>query len=88
MLENPRFEFQLNALEKEYGETLNTILKENQTLNLVPYGNHCRGPKFMDYSHKITPKLEETFTQICNQIEGFDYGRMDIMFSNFDLMLK
>ena len=84
LLKDPRYEFQLEVLQKEYGDRLNQILPENESLNLVPYGNHCRGTKFIDFSHYITPKLEETFTQICNQINGFYYGRMDIMFDSFE----
>ena len=84
LLKDPRYEFQLDVLQKEYGDRLNQILPENESLNLVPYGNHCRGTKFIDFSHYITPKLEETFTQICNQINGFYYGRMDIMFDSFE----
>lgn len=84
LLKDPRYEFQLEVLQKEYGDQLNQILPENESLNLVPYGNHCRGTKFIDFSHYITPKLEETFTQICNQINGFYYGRMDIMFDSFE----
>lgn len=84
LLKDPRYEFQLEALQKEYGNQLNQVLKENETINLVPYGNHCRGTKFVDFSHCITPQLEDSFTQICNQINGFYYGRMDIMFESFE----
>ncbi|MCO6173903.1 D-alanine--D-alanine ligase [Flavobacterium sp. NRK F10] len=84
LLKDPRYEFQIEVLEKEYNNYLDTILPEGETFNLVPYGNHCRGTKFIDRSHKITTKLEATFTEICNQIEGFHYGRMDIMFTDFE----
>lgn len=81
---DPRYQFQLKTLEEEYKEKLDTILKVNETINLVPYGNHCRGTKFIDASNLITPKLTDTFNTICNQIEGFNYGRMDIMFSSYE----
>lgn len=82
--QDPRYQFQIKALEKEYGSKLNEILSENNSLNLVPYGNHCRGTKFIDASTKITPKLIETFNFICDKIDGFHYGRMDIMFDNYN----
>lgn len=88
LLKDPRHEFQIKVLEHEYGEKLNQILAKDEFVNLVPYGNHCRGTKFIDSSHFITPKLEETFTQICNQISGFNYGRMDIMFNSFEDLEK
>ena len=84
LLQDPRYQFQLKVLSKEYGEKLNQILPKDESINLVPYGNHCRGTKFLDFSMYITPRLENTFTQICNQINGFYYGRMDIMFDSFE----
>lgn len=84
LLKDPRYEFQLEVLQNEYGNKLNEILPLNETINLVPYGNHCRGTKFIDFSHQITPQLETKFTEICNQIDGFHYGRMDIMFDSFE----
>lgn len=80
---DPRFELQIPALEKEFPLLIDTILEENKTVNLVPYGNHCRGTKFVDASHKITPKMIETFNDICSRIDGFHFGRMDIMYNSY-----
>lgn len=85
---DPRYQFQLKKLEEEYQEKLNQILLKDETINLVPYGNHCRGTKFIDASSKITPKLNETFNIICNQIDGFYFGRMDIMFQSYEDLEK
>lgn len=81
--EDKRYLLQLEVLEEEYKDKLNTILSEGETINLVPYGNHCRGTKFVDASHEITPEMIESFNTICNQIEGFYFGRMDIMYHSF-----
>lgn len=81
--QDKRYLLQLEVLEAEYKEKLNTILSEGETINLVPYGNHCRGTKFVDASHEITPEMIESFNTICNQIEGFYFGRMDIMYHSF-----
>ena len=83
-----RYLMQLNALEIEYKEKLNHVLRDGETLNLVPYGNHCRGTKFVDSSYEITPEMEKTFNLICEQIDGFHYGRMDIMFASFEDLVK
>lgn len=80
---DPRYELQIAVLEKEFTEIIDTILEKNKTINLVPYGNHCRGTKFIDASYEITPKMTETFNAICSRIDGFNFGRMDIMFNNF-----
>ncbi|MGV7107806.1 D-alanine--D-alanine ligase [Flavobacterium sp. U410] len=84
LCKDPRYEFQLASLEEEYQDQLNEVLPQGKSINLVPYGNHCRGTKFVDASQYITPKLEATFTKICDQINGFYYGRMDIMFTTFE----
>jgi hypothetical protein len=82
--ENPRYELQLKVLRQEYGKRLLDILPEGEKLNLVPYGNHARGAKFIDGSDQITAKLEETFNEICVQIPGFFFGRMDVMYNTFE----
>jgi hypothetical protein len=80
---NPRFELQLQSLQREYGNQLNEILHFGEKRNLVPYGNHARGAKFIDASHKISPQLIATFNEICLQIPEFYFGRLDVMFNHW-----
>ncbi len=82
--ENPRYELQLNVLKKEYGKKLFEILPKGEKLNLVPYGNHARGAKFLDGSHWITPELTKTINEMCLQIPGFYFGRLDIMYNSIE----
>lgn len=81
---NPRYELQLNALKLEYGNKLLKVLPKGEQLNLVPYGNHARGAKFIDGSHWITPKLTETINEMCLQIPGFYFGRLDVMYNSWE----
>ncbi len=81
---NPRYEFQLKALEKEYGSQLKTILAKGEKRNLVPYGNHARGAKFLDYSHLISPELTKVIDEMCLQISEFYFGRMDLMYNTWE----
>lgn len=81
---DPRYELQLPVLEKELNEKIHTVLPKNEQLNLVPYGNHCRGTKFIDASPKISAKLTETIDAMCQQIDGFYYGRMDLMYNTWE----
>ena len=81
---NPRYEFQLKTLEKEYGTQLKTILAKAEKRNLVPYGNHARGAKFLDYSHLISPELTKVIDEMCLQIPEFYFGRMDLMYNSWD----
>lgn len=85
---NPRYAMQLPALEKEYTTQLQEILPENVERNLVPYGNHCRGTKFMDYSSLITDELIDSIDTVCQQINGFYFGRLDIMYHSWEDLEK
>ncbi|SHM88641.1 ATP-grasp domain-containing protein [Flavobacterium chilense] len=80
--QNSRFALQLDTLKSKYGKALDTILPQDEELNLVPFGNHVRGSKFTDVSHWINEKLTETFNDICLQIPDFYFGRLDIMFQS------
>lgn len=82
--QNPRYELQSKALRKEYGDKLQEVLPAGEKRNLVPYGNHARGAKFIDASHLSTEKLTETINEICGQIPGFYFGRLDIMYNTFE----
>jgi hypothetical protein len=81
---NPRYEFQLKALQKEYGNQLETILAKGEKRNLVPYGNHARGAKFLDYSHLISLELTKVIDEMCLQIDEFYFGRMDLMYNTWE----
>lgn len=78
---DPRHEMQLNALKREYGSKLDRVLDNGEQQNLVPYGNHIRGAKFIDGSHWITPKLNQVINEMCLQIDGFYFGRLDLMYN-------
>ncbi len=81
---NPRYEFQLKVLEKEYGNQLNTTLAKGEKINLVPYGNHARGAKFLDYSNRISPELTKVIDEMCLQVPEFYFGRMDLMYNTWE----
>lgn len=81
---DPRYALQLKALQKEYGNQLNEVIPKGEKRNLVPYGNHARGAKFIDVSHLISEKLTQTIDAICLQIPEFYFGRMDVMYQSWD----
>ncbi|MEO7976252.1 D-alanine--D-alanine ligase [Flavobacterium sp.] len=80
----PRFQLQLEVLKEEYGDQLQRVLQKDEAINLVPFGNHARGAKFLDGSNLITPKLTATIDEIAQQIPEFYFGRFDIMYNNFE----
>lgn len=81
--QNPRFALQLEVLKMEYGEGLKEILPKGEKRNLVPYGNHARGAKFIDVSHLVSEKLTKVIDDMCLQINEFYFGRMDLMYNNW-----
>lgn len=80
---NPRYELQLDALRKEYGPQLQEVLSKGEKRNLVPYGNHARGAKFIDASGLITDKLTQVIDKMCLQVPEFYFGRLDLMYHSW-----
>jgi hypothetical protein len=79
-----RFLLQIGQLEKLYGDKMNDVLPAGLVKELVPYGNHARGAKFIDDSHLADETLTGSIDAICRQIDGFYYGRLDVRFSNWE----
>jgi hypothetical protein len=78
----------LKDLEEIYGNKLEQVLPLGEKKILVPYGNHCRGAKFIDLSFKINDKLTEVIDNCCKQIPEFHFGRLDIKFLSWEALEK
>lgn len=83
IVRNPRYALQLKILKQEYGYQLRAILMKGEKRNLVPYGNHARGAKFIDASNLISDKLTKVIDDMCQEIPEFYYGRLDVMYANW-----
>jgi hypothetical protein len=81
---DPRSILQIPILKKTLPTLLKEVLPLNQRRLIVPYGNHSRGAKFIDESHRIDDKLNASIDQIAKSIPGFYFGRMDIRFSSWE----
>jgi hypothetical protein len=81
---NDRYILQFPALRDRYGSFLQQVPATGEEHLLAPYGNHSRGAKFLDWSDRITPGLEETIDALCRQIPGFYFGRLDIKFVGWE----
>ncbi len=79
-----RFVLQLDALRRTLPVTLTQVLPGGETKLVVPYGNHCRGAKFIDQSHLVNDALVKTIDNLCSQIPGFHFGRLDIRYSSWE----
>ncbi|MBS1602988.1 MAG: NRDE family protein [Bacteroidetes bacterium] len=85
---DPRHHLQLRVLTARYGHLLDTILPSGINYTLVPYGNHCLGSKFVDWSNRISDQLAEVIDGVCRQIPEFYYGRLDIKFADWNDLLN
>ena len=79
-----RYILQIPVLDKTYGNSLEKILATGEELLLVPYGNHIRGAKFIDLTHLVDEQLTQTIDNVCRQVNGFYYGRLDIRYNSWE----
>ena len=79
-----RYILQLPVLRKTYGDDLKKVLRHGEEYLLVPYGNHVRGAKFIDASHLVDDQLTRTIDHVCQQVEGFYFGRLDIRYHSWE----
>ena len=84
ILAEPRSLLQYDALKKTFGTKLSQIPEKGDRLTLVPYGNHARGAKFLDLTHLADEGFDRSWDHICGQIPGFYFGRLDVMYDDWD----
>jgi hypothetical protein len=88
LLQNDRYILQLPALKKLYAKEWNDVVDRGVIKLLVPYGNHARGAKFIDQSAWADEALTAIADNLCTQIPGFYFGRLDIRYDNLDDLKK
>ncbi len=86
--QNNRYILQLPALQKIYAAEWNTVIDKGTIKMLVPYGNHARGAKFIDQSAWADEALTAMADNLCTQIPGFYFGRLDIRYDNLEDLRK
>lgn len=76
--------FQLPQLKIKYGTELNRVPSKGELINLVAYGNHARGAKFIDHSKLADKDLINFIDEVCQQIPSFYFGRLDIRYNTIE----
>jgi hypothetical protein len=61
-----------------FRDRLDEIIPEGEEILLEPIGNHNRGTCFLNAEHLINDQLLGVFSNISENIQGFDYGRFDV----------
>ncbi len=59
-------------------EHLYRVPEEGEQIPIVELGTHARGAIFGDGKELITDALVEKVNVICDNVEGFDFGRLDL----------
>lgn len=84
VLSKDRYFLQLEHVRQAYPTRMQDVLPKGESMILIPYGNHARGSKFTNISYKITDRLTDTIDKLCQQIDGFYYGRLDIRYNTWE----
>jgi len=86
--QNKRYVLYWQSIAHELGNKTKCVLSKGENLQLLDYGNHARGSKFIDGTHLVNEQLETLFNNICTQIDGFYFGRLDIKYNTWAELLQ
>ncbi len=78
LLKNPRAILQMPRLMREKPELLRKIPALGEKIIVEHIGNHCRGTKFLNYNHLITPEMVADFAKIQTDLPNCYVFRLDL----------
>ncbi|MFY0605594.1 MAG: ATP-grasp domain-containing protein [Cyclobacteriaceae bacterium] len=81
---NPRALLQIDFEHSRFEQLMQTIPDKGEHVKVEPIGNHSRGTIFLDANHQITPALSDAIDKLCQEIEGFHFGRFDLRCSTWE----
>ncbi len=76
--QNPRAVLQIERLKNESPEIMAVIPKMGEKKLIEPIGNHCRGTKFLNFNHLITPEMVAAFDKIQEKLPNTFVFRLDL----------
>ncbi len=79
---------QLSRWQKENKFNLDEVLPKKKVKVMEKLGNHRLGTCFVDKMSCNTPDLQKAMAALCEQLEGFEYGRLDIRFESWEKLEK
>ena len=82
ILADKRAKYMASAYFEKNKKNLDKIIELNTLYKICNTGNHCQGAIFEDGIKDIKGKTLEKLEEICNSVNGYDFGRMDIKFKN------
>ena len=85
---NKRAFIYYDLFKRIHQANMEKVYKKGKTITLSVIGNHSKGTQFINGNHLISPELVKFSDNICQNIKGWYYGRLDIKYSCFDKMLQ
>ncbi|WP_372802614.1 D-alanine--D-alanine ligase [Lutibacter sp.] len=85
---DPRARIYSELISEINKERLSYIPKNNEALILNIIGNHSKGTQFMDGNHLINEKLTTFLNTLNTQIDGWNYGRIDVKYTTFEELVE
>ncbi len=82
LLSNLRFAMQVDAISRQGAINLAEVLEAGRSKVIVPYGNHARGSKFLDFTDWKTTEMCLAIETYLKQMPDFYFGRIDVMFQS------
>lgn len=76
--QHPRLHYMAAFLFEKHGSILEEVPANNEQVNLVTLGSHCRGSLFLEGQQYHTDDLERMIDHLSQGIPGFYFGRYDI----------
>lgn len=78
----------VDLFKKIHKDKMNFIYPEGERITLSVIGNHSKGTQFINGNHLINDALENFINEVCLQIEGWYYGRLDIKYESMEKLLR
>ncbi len=78
----------LDVFENIHKEKINKVYPKGEKITLTDIGNHSKGTQFLNGNHLINNELENFINQLCKQIDGWYYGRLDIKYKNLENLIQ
>ncbi len=77
-----------NLMKSIHQKDMHKVVPKNKKVVLSVIGNHSKGTEFINGNQLINNALENTFQTICNDIKGWNYGRIDLKYNSIEELEK
>ncbi|WKK65043.1 ATP-grasp domain-containing protein [Lutimonas zeaxanthinifaciens] len=69
-------------------DKIDKVLDRGQEMILSVIGNHSKGTQFINGNHLINNNLKDFMDGICQHIQGWNYGRLDIKYKDYSSLMN